>query len=89
VKLCNGKTLEMDGVFVEIGAVPMVNLVKDLRLKLDDKQFIVVDNDMKTNIPGVFAAGDITNCSLVKQYITAAAQGAIAAKSVFNYLKRK
>jgi thioredoxin reductase (NADPH) len=89
VKLSNGKTLEMDGVFVEIGAVPMVNLVKDLRLKLDDKQFIVVDNDMKTNIPGVFAAGDITNCSLVKQYITAAAQGAIAAKSVFNYLKRK
>ncbi len=89
LKLYNGKELDVDGIFIEIGSVPMVNLAKGLRLELDDGQFIIVDKEMGTNIPGVFAAGDITNCTSVKQYITAAAQGAIAAKAVFNYLKRK
>ena len=89
IKFDNGKELDVDGVFVEIGSVPMVNLARDLGLKLDEKQFIMVDNEMKTNVVGIYAAGDITNCTVVKQYITAAAEGAIAAKSVFSYLKRK
>ena len=89
IKFDNGKELDVDGVFVEIGSVPMVNLARDLGLKLDEKQFIMVDNEMKTNVTGIYAAGDITNCTVVKQYITAAAEGAIAAKSVFSYLKRK
>lgn len=89
IKFDNGKELVVDGVFVEIGSVPMVNLARDLGLKLDEKQFIMVDNEMKTNVTGIYAAGDITNCTVVKQYITAAAEGAIAAKSVFSYLKRK
>lgn len=89
LKLNNGKELKVDGMFVEIGSVPMVNLVKDLGLKLDEKQFIVVDKEMKTNVKGIFAAGDITNATNVKQYIIAAGQGAIAARSVFNYLKAK
>ncbi|MBS3162620.1 FAD-dependent oxidoreductase [Candidatus Woesearchaeota archaeon] len=87
--LDNKTELKVDGIFVEIGAVPMVNLTKDLGLKLDDKQFIIVDKEMRTNVPGIYAAGDITNCTMVKQYITAAAQGAIAAKSVFSFLKTK
>ena len=89
IKFDNGKELDVDGVFVEIGSVPMVNLARDLGLKLDEKQFIMVDNEMKTNVTGIYAAGDITNCTVVKQYITAAAEGAIASKSVFSYLKRK
>lgn len=87
--LSNGKKLDIDGVFVEIGSVPIVNLVKDLGLMLDEKQFIIVDKEMRTSVSGIFAAGDITNYTDLKQYITAAAQGAIAAKSAFDYLKRK
>lgn len=79
--------LELQGIFVEIGEVPMVSLAKQLGLRLDESQFIVVKDDMSTNIPGVFAAGDITTGSIqFRQIITAAAEGAIAAQSAFNYI---
>jgi len=82
VELNDGKKLELDGLFVEIGSVPLDELAKGLKLKFQGV-FISVDKKQKTNIDGVYAAGDITNNPL-KQMVTACAEGAIAANSVFR-----
>ncbi len=82
------KQLEVAGVIIEVGVMPSSNLAKQIGAHTDNSDFIIVDEEMRTNIPGLFAAGDITNRSL-KQIITAAAQGAIAAFSAYSYLKSK
>lgn len=88
VKLSDGRELTLDGLFVEIGAVPEVELVQALGVELDQYGYIAVDNDMKTNVEGILAAGDVTNFfGHFKQDITAAAMGSVAATSAFNYLK--
>jgi len=82
--------LEVDGVFIAIGLVPNVELAKKLGVKLDDKGFIDVKEDQSTNIEGFFAAGDVTNNSNhFEQFVTAAAEGSIAANSAFKYIKNK
>ncbi len=84
-----GQKIKLDGVFVEIGSIPSTDLTKKLKLKLYKEGFIVVKEDMSTNVRGVFAAGDITTgSSKLRQIVTAAAEGAIAADSVFNYLQK-
>jgi len=80
------RKIKTDGIFIEIGSTPLVEFIKNLNLKLDNENYIVVDDLMKTSVEGVFAAGDVTN-SRVKQVVTAAAQGAIAGKSVHDFLK--
>lgn len=74
------------GVFVFIGFKPQSAIFKD-KIRMDDKGYIITDEDMKTNIPGVFAAGDIRVKSL-RQVVTAAADGAIAAVQAEKYLER-
>jgi thioredoxin reductase (NADPH) len=86
VVLDNGKEIGLDGVFIEIGTVPSLLLTHMLGVKTNEQGYIVVDNEQRTNIAGVFAAGDVTNQSL-KQIITAAAQGAIAATSAYKYFR--
>ena len=77
--------LTVDGLFVEIGAVPNVELAKQLGVELDEKGYIKVDTMMRTNIDGVFSAGDATNhFGGFKQDITAAATGAVAATSAYE-----
>ncbi len=77
--------LSLDGMFVEIGALPNTALAKTIGIELDDKGYITVDNEMKTNIDGVFAAGDTVNFfGGFKQAITAAAMGAVAATSAYQ-----
>ncbi|MDO8650250.1 MAG: NAD(P)/FAD-dependent oxidoreductase, partial [Candidatus Berkelbacteria bacterium] len=89
VRLSNDKELKLDGLFVEIGAVPEMELVESLEIKLDSHGYVAVDNMMETNIEGVFAAGDATNFfGHFKQDVTAAAMGAVAATSAFNYLQK-
>ncbi|MEM4702992.1 MAG: FAD-dependent oxidoreductase [Candidatus Pacearchaeota archaeon] len=83
----NGRNLECQGIFVEIGKVPRTDLVKQLEVKLDDKGYILVDKEMKTNVEGIFAAGDCIAKSL-RQIITAASDGAIAAHSAYKFLKK-
>lgn len=79
--------LNLNGLFVEIGSIPLKEIPLKLHLKLDERGFIDVDKFMRTNIDGVFAAGDATNAAGdFKQIITAAAQGAIAATSVYKDL---
>ena len=79
--------LALDGIFIEIGADPRVDLARQLGLELNSIDEIVVDQFGKTRIQGVFAAGDVTNASgELKQTITAAAQGAAAATSAYEYV---
>ena len=89
VKLANDQELKLDGLFVEIGAVPEMELVESLGVKLDPHGYVAVNNMMETNIEGVFAAGDATNFfGHFKQDITAAAMGSVAATSAFNFLQK-
>jgi thioredoxin reductase (NADPH) len=82
------KEIKVEGVFVEIGSVPRTELVSKLGMNVDNKGFIQVDAKAKTNISGIFAAGDATTGSnYFQQTLTAAAEGAIAAHSCFKYLK--
>jgi len=88
----NGKTREMpiDGLFIEIGSVPTTVIFKELGVEVTPEGYIKTKEDMSTNVPGIFAAGDITTaCNGFKQIITAAAEGAMAANSIFKYLKKR
>jgi thioredoxin reductase (NADPH) len=92
VILVNNKTgetreLEVDGVFVQIGEVPNTKFVKEAGVKVDDGGYIVVDDRQRTNVQGVFAAGDVTN-KPVKQIGTAVGQAIVAATEAFGYIKR-
>lgn len=82
------KSLDVDGVFVEIGSLPAVDLAKHLNLELKGIM-IEVDGKQRTSMDGVFAAGDITTGSgKLKQIVTAASEGAIAAVSAYRYIKK-
>lgn len=77
--------LVVDGLFVEIGAMPNVGLVEPLGVLLDERGYVKVDALMQTNVDGVFACGDAVNhFGAFKQDITAAATGAVAATSAYN-----
>jgi len=88
-KPLNGSTdLVVDGLFVEIGALPNVDLPKSLGVSLDSRGYIASDTMMKTNVEGVFAAGDTVNLfGRFKQDVTAVAMGAVAATSSYEYVK--
>jgi thioredoxin reductase (NADPH) len=77
--------LAVNQLFIEIGGVPNAHLCGELNIGMENN-FVKVDKKQATNVAGVFAAGDIANNPL-KQIITAAAEGAIAATSTYNYLK--
>ena len=81
----NGATaISLDGLFIEIGADPRTELAQQLGIQLNDKDEIIVDKQMRTNVHGVFAAGDVTDASgELKQTLTAAAQGALAATAAY------
>jgi len=80
------ETLEVQGVFVEIGLEPNSDLAPELEKNKNGE--IIINCQSETNIPGVFAAGDVTNVT-EKQIIIAAGEGAKAALRAFRYLARK
>ncbi len=79
--------IELAGVFVQIGLVPNTEFLKGT-LALSQFGEIVVDAKCHTNLPGVFAAGDVTTVPY-KQIVIAAGEGAKAALSAFDYLIRQ
>jgi len=87
----NGKKeISLDGVFIEIGVIPLVDLLKDINAELHHNSTIKIGEKSETSIPGIFAAGDTTSGSGgFRQIITATAEGAIAARGAFEYLKEK
>ncbi|MDP1715564.1 MAG: FAD-dependent oxidoreductase [Anaerolineales bacterium] len=76
-----------DGMFVEKALVANTSMVKDL-VELDEQSRIVIDSACRTNIPGLFAAGDVTN-SYAEQVLVAVGEGAKAALSAYEYLLLK
>lgn len=79
--------LALDGVFVAIGRRPDTGFLNNV-VTLDAGGQIIVDENMKTNLDGVYAAGDVRSGSL-KQIVTACADGAIAASKIVAYLNTK
>lgn len=81
------KNLEVAGVFVEIGYMPSTSFIKNL-VDLNEKSEIIFDSKtLATKTPGLFSAGDC-NVSKYKQIVMASGQGAQAALSAYEYIKR-
>jgi len=79
------KELELEGLFVEIGHIPLTRLAKDIGVQINERDEIVIDQDGNTNISGFFAAGDC--CSRrFKQAITSVGEGVTAAYSAYHYI---
>jgi thioredoxin reductase (NADPH) len=79
------KSLTVQGLFVAIGIKPNSGTFKDI-ISLDEAGFILTNDELAASVSGIWAAGDCRN-RLLKQLITAASEGAIAAMSVYKYLK--
>jgi len=76
--------LDVDGVFIYVGIIPNNGLLKS-RVPCDDQGFIFTDETCHTNIPGIYAAGDIIH-KVLRQVVTAVADGAIAAFSAEKWI---
>jgi len=90
--LFNNKTgetreLPIDGVFVQVGEDPNSQLAKEAGIEVDEDGYIKVDMFQRTNITGVYAAGDVTNHP-VKQVGTAVGQGITAALEAYSFIRR-
>ena len=79
------RELSCDGLFVSVGRKPATALVKD-RLALDPGGYIAADESTRTNVPGVFAVGDVRTKAL-RQVVTAVADGAVAVHYAREYLE--
>ncbi|MDR0724249.1 MAG: NAD(P)/FAD-dependent oxidoreductase, partial [Endomicrobium sp.] len=89
IKIANVKTnqieeIKTDGVFVFIGLLPNTDFLTNITL--DDKGYIVTDENMNTSITGIFACGDVRKKHL-RQVVTAASDGALAAVSAGHYIE--
>jgi thioredoxin reductase (NADPH) len=84
VKTGEKREIKVDGAFVAIGVQPHSELVKD-KVNMTEAGYVITDENMKTNIPGVFAAGDLRQKPLL-QLVTAAADGAVAVYSAQKYI---
>lgn len=87
-ELDNGEELELDGLFIEIGSIPNSDLAESVGVETKNDGYLVTDRERRTNVPGVYAAGDVIDSPL-KQAVTAAGQGAEAADTLYNDLKRE
>jgi thioredoxin reductase (NADPH) len=86
--LDNGEILEVTGVFIELGAKGAAELATSLGVVLDSEQmkYIVTDKQQQTNIPGIFAAGDI--CGPPWQVAKAVGEGCVAGLTAAKYVKK-
>ncbi|HHY09500.1 MAG TPA: thioredoxin-disulfide reductase [Firmicutes bacterium] len=77
--------METNGVFIYVGTVPQTDFLRDSGLALDDYGYIIANEKMETNIDGVYAIGD-ARVKYLRQVVTAAADGAIAAVAAEKYI---
>ena len=92
IKILNNKTNEeeeilVDGVFIEVGRIASTDLIAELADR-NEKNQIIVTKKMETKTPGLFAAGDVTDCEF-KQITVATGQATIAALAAYQYLQLK
>lgn len=85
----NGKNkLELSGLFIDIGRIPLSDLAKDLGVSLNKNGEIKINKTSETNVEGVYAAGDITDTPF-KQAITGVGEGVKAAYEAYNFISKK
>ena len=84
VKTGEKSTIDAEGVFVSVGRIPATDLVKDL-IPLDDQGYVLADETTRTEVPGVYAVGDI-RAKALRQVVTAVADGAVAAHFAEEYI---
>jgi thioredoxin reductase (NADPH) len=76
-----------DGIFIFVGHTPNTGIFKD-QLVMDERGYLITDKRMNTNIPGVFAAGEVAD-PYYRQVITSAGMGAAAAMQAIHYIEKK
>lgn len=81
------KEIPVDAVFVQVGEAPNSHIVQDVGIHVDEAGYIKTDIFQRTNVAGVYAAGDVTNHP-VKQVGTAVGQGITAALEAYSYIRR-
>ncbi len=79
------KEFKLDGIFVEIGHIPLADFVKPIGVKLNQKGEIIIDRTSSTNVPGLFAAGDVVDTKF-KQAITGVGEAVSATYSAYQYI---
>jgi thioredoxin reductase (NADPH) len=77
-------SLEVEGLFIEVGIVPNSKIFSEAGINTNEEGYIIVDDQMGTNIIGVYAAGDVT--SGIEQIAVAVGKGTIAYNSAYNYI---
>lgn len=85
VKTNEIKKIEAEGIFIYIGMIPQTEVFKDLNI-LDEKGYVIADENMLTSVEGVFVAGDVRQKE-IRQVVTATSDGAIAAQSAYKYIE--
>ena len=79
------EVIKADGVFIYVGYNPSVEMLGP-EFERNQSGFLVAGADLETSVPGVFTAGDVRD-KILRQVVTAAGDGAVAAISVYNYLE--
>jgi len=87
VKTKEVRELETEGLFVYIGMQPKTDLFRG-KVGLDENGYIITDGDMRTNVPGVYAAGDVRKKE-IRQIATAVGDGTVAGIMVERFINRK
>lgn len=89
VVLDDGKQVDTDGVFIEIGSSPSKELFQTSGIELDDANYVVTNASQSTSVEGIWAAGDLTTGSnKFRQVLTAASEGVIAVGDIYEYLNQ-
>ena len=78
-------TEKVDAVFIFIGSIPQTQVVKDLGLELDEAGYIVTNQRMETNVPGLYAVGDV-RATPFRQLVVSAGEGAVASHAASQYI---
>ncbi len=81
------KTVAVSGIFIYAGLNPNSVFLKDF-VKLDDYGFVIINKQLETSIPGIFAAGDI-RAEAIRQVVIACGEGAVAAINAYHYIKHE
>ena len=76
--------LKLDALFIQVGQIPLSDLAVSAGAKINEKKEIIINRDSETNIPGLFACGDVVD-SKFKQAITGVAQAVTAAHTAYEY----
>ena len=78
-------TEKVDAVFIFIGSIPQTQVVKDLGLELDEAGYIVTNQRMETNVPGLYAVGDV-RATPFRQLVVSAGEGTVASHAASQYI---